>query len=199
LAATSITRRKLRGSTGPPSSVVNTRPLPLPLIARPQPLGLLLGAVLAQHRNDGERHGHRAPRAIGLGLGDRQGVAYPRDRRSYTALSSSGPRVARPPTRRTRASSLLRWVPDRGHILGTLGRNPRESQRITFGVISQVTSCFDVLTWGTPRVQIPPPPPQFAFGPAAHLPMPVTAHQALRVRLTDVSAWTFGATHAHSL
>jgi hypothetical protein len=31
------------------------------------------------------------------------------------------------------------------------------------------------------------------------LPMPVTAHQALRVRLTDVSAWTFGATHAHSL
>ena len=74
LAATSMTRNRFRGSTGPPSSVVNTRPLPLPLIARPQPLGLLLGAVLAQ-----------------------------------TTLGA----------------------PDRGHILGTLGHKPGQSERIT--------------------------------------------------------------------
>ena len=50
-AATSITRSRLRGSTGAPSSVVATQPKP-PLIRRAQPLGLLCGAMLVEHRHD---------------------------------------------------------------------------------------------------------------------------------------------------
>jgi len=50
-AATSITRSRLRGSTGAPSSVVTTQRKP-PLIRRAQPLGLLCGAMLAEHRHD---------------------------------------------------------------------------------------------------------------------------------------------------
>src|SRR5215208_6077590 len=60
--------------------------------------------------------------------------------------------------------------PLRGHILGTFGHKPGESQRITSNVIQQVTAIPDPLTWGCRRVQIPPPPPTLSACSSSWIP-----------------------------
>ena len=100
LAATSMTRRKLRGSTGPPNSVVNTSPRVGPLVARAEPFRLLFGAVLAQHRHDRGRYGYCASRTVGLRLTDDQLVVDPRNGRRD--LDGSGVEVDAIPPQRQR-------------------------------------------------------------------------------------------------
>jgi hypothetical protein len=71
-AAVSTVRRMLRGSTGVPSSVVNTRPEFCHWLAARSCSAALLFAARSQHRHQRCAERQRAPRPVRLGFGHHQ-------------------------------------------------------------------------------------------------------------------------------